>query len=279
MAVEKAAKRASTVIVAAVQMSSGSDVAGNLAEAERLLGSAAQSGVTLAVLPENFAFMGKTDAERLKIAEPSGDGQIQRWLTSTAKKFGMWLVGGTIPVTAGSGRCYSSCFVVDAAGKVVARYDKRHLFDVVVPGSTESYRESTNTVAGEEIVVCDSPLGVLGLGVCYDLRFPEHFRSMLEAGMQAVALPAAFTRPTGDAHWEVLIRARAVENLCPVIAAAQCGRHAGGRETWGHSMVVDAWGQVIVACADEPGIAVAGLDMQAVQKIRTQFPALRHRNP
>ena len=279
MAADAAGKSQSPVTVAALQMTSGDDVAGNLAAAERLLGRAREAGAAIAVLPENFAFMGTTDAERIEIAESPGNGRLQRWLQSTAQQFGLWLVGGTIPISAGHGRCYSSCFVVNVEGHTEARYDKRHLFDVAVPGSEESYRESANTLAGKETAVCASPLGVVGLSVCYDLRFPEHFRAMLDQGMQAISVPAAFTRPTGEAHWELLIRARAVENLCPVIAAAQCGRHPGGRETWGHSMVVDAWGKVLAECADEPDIAVAELDMQAMQKIRSKFPALRHRNP
>ncbi len=265
------------VTVAALQMTSGHDLDANLAQADSLLGQAANAGASLAVLPENFAFMGATDAERLQIAEAAATGPIQAWLQQAAKRHDLWLVGGTIPVIADAGRCYSSCFVFDAGGTQRARYDKRHLFDVAIPGSTERYRESDKTVPGDKSVVCPSPLGGLGLSVCYDLRFPEHYRSMLNEGMQAIAVPAAFTRQTGAAHWQLLVRARAVENLCPVIAAAQCGRHPGGRETWGHSMVVDAWGAVLARCGEEPGIAVAQLDMGAAASIRMAFPALQHR--
>lgn len=272
------AESSSPIAVAALQMTSGCEVKKNLEEAERLLEQAAGSGARLAVLPENFAFMGATDAERLEIAEAAGAGPIQGWLEETARKYQIWLVAGTIPLRADSGRCYSSCLVINDEGRLQARYDKRHLFDVAIPGSGERYRESERTVAGDKTVVCASPLGGLGLSVCYDLRFPEHYRDMLAAGMQAIAVPAAFTRPTGAAHWNLLVRARAVENLCPVIAAAQCGRHAGGRETWGHSMVVDAWGSVLAQCAEQPGIALAELDMHAAKRIRTAFPALKHRN-
>lgn len=279
MAAETATGDRSSVKVAALQMTSGNDVAQNLLAADALVREASATGAAMAVLPENFAFMGKTDAERIAIAETPGDGMLQTWLQGTAKQHGIWLVGGTIPLAADNGRCFSSCFVVDDVGEVRARYDKRHLFDVSVPGSDESYLESRNTVAGGQTVVCASPLGVLGLSICYDLRFPEHFRSMLDAGMQAIVVPAAFTRPTGDAHWAVLLRSRAIENLCPVIAAAQCGTHAGGRQTWGHSMIVDPWGKVLATCTDQPGLAVAELNMVNAQKTRGKFPVLEHRNP
>lgn len=265
------------VTVAAVQMTSGCDLKENLAQAEALLSEAAAAGARLAVLPENFAFMGKTDAERLAIAEEAGRGPVQSWLARCARAHALWLVAGTLPVRAGEGSCYSSCFVFDSDGNPRARYDKIHMFDVAIPGRADKYRESANTLPGQQTVVCDSPLGGLGLAVCYDLRFPEQFRSMLADGMQAIAIPAAFTRPTGAAHWRLLVRARAVENLCPVIAAAQCGHHESGRETWGHSMIVDAWGEVLAECEELPGIALARLNMQAASDIRTTFPALSHR--
>lgn len=268
---------ASPVTVAALQMNSCSDVEENLARAEQLIGKAAESAARLAVLPENFAFMGATDAERLAVAEAPGKGPIQDWLMATARRYEIWLVAGTIPLHADAGRCYSSCLVFDPDGTRRARYDKRHLFDVAIPDSKERYRESEATAAGDKQVVCASPVGGLGLSVCYDLRFPEHFRAMLAEGMEVIAVPAAFTRPTGAAHWELLLRARAVENLCPVVAAAQCGQHAGGRETWGHSMIVDAWGVVLARCGEQPGVAVAQLDSGATGRIRDSFPALQHR--
>lgn len=271
------AAAASTVRVAAVQMTSGDDVGSNIAQAEDLLRQAADAGAVLAALPENFAFMARSDGDRNAVAEEFGSGPVQSWLSQTARSFGLWLVAGTMPVKADAGRCYSSCLVFDPKGKHRARYDKRHLFDVAIPGSDERYCESSMTVAGDATVVCPTPLGGLGLSVCYDLRFPEHYRAMLEQGMEAIAVPSAFTRPTGAAHWETLVRARAIENLCPVIAAAQCGSHPGGRETWGHALVVDSWGTIVAACGEQPGIALADLDRQAVANIREAFPALGHR--
>ncbi len=193
-------KPASHVTVAAVQMCSTANVEENLATAGELLQQAAERGARLAVLPENFAFMGRHDAERLAIAEPENDGPVQSWLASIARDSGLWVVGGTVPLLADTNTFTSSCLVFDSAGTRQARYDKIHLFDVSIPGGTESYRESDNTLPGSKVVVCDSPVGRLGLAVCYDLRFPEQFRRLLVEGMQVLALPAAFTRPTGEAH-------------------------------------------------------------------------------
>lgn len=270
-------KSAGRVTVAAVQMTSGCDVARNLAAAETLVREATERGATLVVLPENFAFMGRDDAERTAVAEVAGAGPIQRWLGQTALACKVWIVAGTVPIRADDERVYSSCLVFDAQGNQCARYDKIHLFDVSIPGRAERYLESQKTLAGSATVVVDSPLGGLGLSVCYDLRFPEQFRRMLADGMRAIALPAAFTVATGAAHWNLLVRARAVENLCPVIAAAQGGHHESGRKTWGHSMIVDAWGTVLAECDDRPGVAVATLDVNDVDKLRTTFPAVSHR--
>ncbi len=265
------------LVVAAIQMTSGTEVSANLSAAAALIDKARAGGALLVVLPENFAFMGRSDAQRLAIAEQPGEGPIQSWLAQTARQASCWIAGGTIPIRAGQDRFHSSCLVFDPAGEQRARYDKVHLFDVRIPGREEQYRESEKTVAGHAPVVCESPLGGLGLAVCYDLRFPEQFRAMLGMGMQAIALPAAFTRPTGAAHWRLLVRVRAVENLCPIIAAAQGGRHASGRTTWGHSMIVDPWGEVLAECADAPDIALARLDMARAAAIRAAFPALEHR--
>ena len=265
------------VIVAAVQMTSGSDVARNLSTAADSIARATARGAALVVLPENFAFMGRDDAERAAVAEAPGDGPIQRWAAAAARDAGAWIVAGTVPVRARAGKFYSTCLVFDASGEQRARYDKIHLFDVSIPGRTEHYQESAKTLAGCETVVTDSPLGGLGLAVCYDLRFPEQFRRMLSDGMRALALPAAFTAATGAAHWNLLVRARAVENLCPVIAAAQGGRHESGRVTWGHSMIVDAWGTVLAECGNKPDIAVATLNGADLDRLRTAFPAVSHR--
>lgn len=263
--------------VAAVQMTSGGDVASNLSSAATLIGKATERQAALVVLPENFAFMGGNDDARLAIAEEAGDGPIQRWLAETALAEGVWIVAGTLPIRAAKDKVYSSCLVFDSMGIQRARYDKIHLFDVRIPGRAEYYMESEKTLAGHETVVSESPLGCLGLAVCYDLRFPEQFRRMLNDGMRAIALPAAFTVATGAAHWNLLVRARAVENLCPIIAAAQGGRHETGRVTWGHSMIVDAWGTVLAECGNTPGIAVAALDSAELDKLRGAFPAVGHR--
>ncbi len=265
------------VTVAAVQMTSGVDVGENLASARQLIRRATERGASLVVLPENFAFMGRSDAQRLQVAEKAGEGPIQGWLADTALAERIWIIAGTLPLRASDDRCYSSCLVFDPAGERRARYDKIHLFDVSIPGRPESYKESEKTLAGHETVTTDTPLGRLGLAVCYDLRFPELFRQLLSDGMRALALPAAFTVATGAAHWNLLVRARAVENLCPVIAAAQGGHHESGRVTWGHSMIVDAWGKILAECGDAPGIAVATLDGAELDALRSAFPAIHHR--
>ena len=264
--------------VAAIQMCSGPNVAANLRVATRLLEDAARRGTRLAVLPENFAFLGSTDAERLGAAETAGSGPIQSFLAEAARTHGMWIVGGTVPLASRSGeRVRAACLVYDDRGRAVARYDKMHLFDVSLPDRDEHYRESSATEPGSEMCATPTPFGKLGLAVCYDVRFPELFRRLLDAGMELLALPAAFTVPTGRAHWEVLIRARAIENLCPVIAAAQEGRHPHGRETYGDSMVVSAWGEVLERLAHGAGVVVADLDALRGGDVRARFPALQHR--
>ncbi len=264
--------------VAAVQMTSGEDVAANLARAGELLSRAAENGALLAVLPENFACMPAREADRTKIAEDDGDGPIQNFLESRARELGLWLVGGTIPIRCQEDpRPSAACLVFDDHGRRRARYDKIHLFDVSIPGSGESYRESDSIRPGDKTVVLNSPVGRLGLSVCYDLRFPELFRSMLDRGVEVVALPAAFTARTGQAHWETLLRARAIENLCWIIASAQDGQHPGGRRTWGHSMVVDPWGDVVDERDEGPGLAEAIIDPDRQRDVRRRFPALDHR--
>jgi nitrilase len=264
--------------VAAIQMCSGPDVTANLRGAARWLEEAARLGARLVVLPENFAFLGRTDPERLAAAEPLGDGRIQSFLAERARTLGMWIVGGTVPIETPAGdRVRAACLLYDEHGTLAARYDKMHLFDVSLPGRDEHYRESSATEAGAEMCVAATPFGRLGLAVCYDVRFPELFRRLLDAGMELLALPAAFTVPTGRAHWEVLIRARAIENLCPVIAAAQEGRHPHGRETYGDSMLVSAWGEVLERLPHGEGVIVADLDAMRGGEVRARFPALDHR--
>jgi nitrilase len=259
-------------------MTSVADVGANLAQARRYLETAAREGARLAVLPENFACMAADEAERIRIAEPDGTGPIQDFLARAARECGLWIVGGTIPLaSAESERPYAACCVWDEQGRRVGRYDKIHLFDVRVPDSTEAYRESKRTMAGSLPLVLATPFGRLGIAVCYDLRFPELFRSMLDREVDIIALPAAFTQRTGQAHWHTLIKARAIENLCYMVAAAQTGEHPGGRLTYGHSMIVGPWGEVLAEAPAGPGAVTATIDQDYLERLRSQFPALSHR--
>jgi nitrilase len=267
-----------TSIVAAIQMTSVDDVAVNLARAREKLAEAAHRGARLAVLPENFAFMAADEAARARIAEPDGSGPIQEFLADCARELGLWIVGGTIPLaSAERERPFAACCVWDDRGRRAGRYDKIHLFDVRVPDSAEAYRESSRTMPGSAPLTLATPFGPLGVAVCYDLRFPELFRGMLDAGVTVIALPAAFTQRTGQAHWHTLLRARAIENLCYVVAAAQAGEHPGGRRTYGHSLVVGPWGEILAEAPAGPGVVTATLDDAYLQSLRAQFPVLSHR--
>lgn len=271
-----------TTTVAAIQMNSVADVAANLAAAKRLLTEAAAGGAKLAVLPENFAFMGAHESAKLVHAEPLGDGPIQSFLADTAKALSMWIVGGTIPLAVpdDARKVYAASLVFNDQGQRVAHYDKIHLFDVDVlrDGKTESYRESNSIAFGSvSPTFTETPAGVLGLSVCYDLRFPELYRSLSSQGAQLLCVPSAFTEKTGEAHWEILLRARAVENLCAVIAPNQTGTHAGGRRTWGHSMIISPWGEILAQRAEGEGVVLATLDAEAQTKVRSSFPSLNHR--
>ncbi len=259
-------------------MNSGPDVAGNLSVAGALLSEAAAAGAVLAVLPENFAIMGAKEADRLAVAEAPGTGPIQDAIADLAQKLSLWVVAGTLPIRGASPRRIAPASVVfDANGKQVARYDKMHLFDVDIPEKREIYRESATFEPGKETILVETPAGVLGLSVCYDMRFPELYRNLSARGAQLLAVPAAFTVPTGLAHWEVLLRARAVENLCYVLAAAQWGMHANGRETYGDAMIVDYWGRILARRPTGAGVVVAEVDPGAQARVREGFPALRHR--
>jgi predicted amidohydrolase len=263
---------------AAIQMATGPNVSANLLETERLLREAAEAGARLVVLPENFAFMGKRDQDQLALRERDGDGRLQSFLSSTAARYGLWLVGGTIPIeTQDPAKIRGSCLVFDDHGQRVGRYDKIHLFDVSLPGTGERYQESATIEPGGDLVVIDTPFGRLGIAVCYDLRFPELFRSMLDSGMEVLAIPACFTALTGKAHWETLVRARAIENLAYVIAAAQGGYHISGRETHGQSMVVDPWGTVLAQVPRGNGSICCPLDLDFQASVRRNFPTLEHR--
>ena len=264
--------------IAAIQMTSGPEVTVNLEQARALLEESAARGAGLAVLPENFSFMGLKDADKRTVAETDGHGPAQDFLAATARRLRLWIVGGTVPLASGSGgRVAAASLVYDSDGVRVARYDKIHLFDVDLPGRTESYRESANVAPGGRAALLDSPFGRLGLSVCYDVRFPELYRHLSAQGAQVLTVPSAFTSPTGRAHWETLLRARAIENLCYVVAPAQSGFHASGRETYGDSMIVDYWGRVLQRVPRGRGCAVAEIDLAAQAGVRESFPALTHR--
>ena len=264
--------------VAAVQMATGPNVNANLIEVERLIRDGAESGAGLVVLPENFAFMGRREHDLIAHGEADGDGPLQAFLSKMATRYGVWLVGGTIPLTASvPDRVRAACLVYNAQGERVARYDKIHLFDVNLPGANEHYEESATIEPGVETVVIDSPFGRLGILVCYDLRFPEMARRMQDSDVEVLAMPAAFTAITGKAHWEILVRARAIENLAYVVAAAQGGYHLSGRETHGHSMIVDPWGTILAEIPRGTGCICCPIDRGLQDSIRRTFPTLRHR--
>jgi nitrilase len=263
---------------AAIQMATGPNVSANLLEAERLIAEAVENGAGLVVLPENFAFKGKLDRDLCALREPDGEGPLQNFLRQLASRYGVWLVGGTIPLEAhDNSKVRAACLVFDSHGNRVARYDKIHLFDVHLVEADERYNESATIEAGNDPVVVDSPFGKLGIAVCYDLRFPELFRSLLNQGMEVACIPSSFTAITGKAHWETLVRARAIENLCYVVAAAQGGFHIDGRETHGHSMIVDPWGTVLSQVPRGTGSVCCTLDLDYLRSTRRNFPTINHR--
>lgn len=270
--------------VAVAQMCSGPDRDANLEQAETLMATAAESGVRLLVLPENFAVFGRRDLHLL--AEPGdGSGVVERFLSSKARQHQLWLVAGTAPYlvsgdgrSAAAGKVFPSCGVWSPAGDCVTRHDKCHLFDVDVADGVGQYRESDNFAPGLRPVIAETPWGTLGLSICYDLRFPEYYRALTQMGATMLTVPSAFTYRTGEAHWEVLLRARAIENQCFVLAANQVGKHDAKRQTWGHSCVIDPWGRVL-ACRQEdgPGLAIADLDFAELHDLRQKMPVLSHR--
>ena len=264
--------------LAAVQMISGPDVAPNLATAGRLIAEAAAAGAQLVALPEYFPLIGATDADRLAAREIDGAGPIQDFLARTAREHGLWLIGGSIPLLANDpAKLRNACLVFDPQGQRVARYDKIHLFGF--SKGEEYYDEAATIERGDRVVVFDSPLGRIGIAICYDLRFPELFRAMaqLPNPVDLLVLPAAFTETTGRAHWELLLRARAVENQCYVLAAAQGGQHPNGRLTHGNSMVIDPWGEVLARMDKGEGVVIAELNRQRLVDTRSSLPALKHR--
>jgi predicted amidohydrolase len=265
--------------IAALQMVSAAEVAPNLETAHRLVGEAAAGGARLVVLPEFFCLLGRRDTDKVDAREPAGDGPIQRFLAETAREFGVWLVGGTVPLASREPRrIRNACLVHRPDGSLAARYDKVHLFGL--RRGDQTFDESATIAPGRTPVVCDvtGADGVpwrVGLSVCYDLRFPEYYRALGTCDLMVV--PSAFTHVTGEAHWEVLLRARAIENQCYVLAPAQGGLHENGRRTWGRTMLVDPWGEVL-ACRDEGEGVVAGeLSAERIAEVRSQLPALAHR--
>jgi len=270
--------------IAAVQMVSTPRVATNLETARRLVARAAGEGAQLVVLPEYFCFMGAGDRDKLAIAEAPGTGPIQRMLAETAREHRVWLIGGTLPLTLDDGgakdgvavdRVMNADLVFSPRGELAARYDKMHLF--AYDNGSERYDEGRTLRAGSTPVAFDADGVRVGLSVCYDLRFPELYRALMRPPCDVLSVPSAFTYTTGTAHWEVLLRARAIENQCYVVAAAQGGTHEHGRRTFGHSLVIDPWGEV-VACLDEgEGVVVAELQRERIDSVRRQLPALEHR--
>jgi predicted amidohydrolase len=265
-------------IVAAIQMTSSHVVAENLLVAGKLLREAKGLGAEVACLPENFSFIGLRDADKLQVAEADGDGPVQAFLRDTARQLKLWILGGTIVIKGDSpSRVANASLLIDADGERVARYDKIHLFDVTIPGRNEQYLESKHVMPGREVVIAQTPVGRLGLSVCYDMRFPELYRDLVTQGAEWLAMPAAFTVPTGRAHWETLLRARAIENLCYVVAPAQSGTHTSGRETYGDTLVVDYWGQVLSRLPKGTGVITADIDLAKQAETRARFPALENR--
>jgi len=293
--------------VAAIQMASGPNVGANLNEAKRLISDAVKQGAKLVVLPENFAYMGMSELDILEVAEASIVHQlssdkdienafnteeksttpIQQFLSLLAKEKNVWILGGTIPLKANKttallnnskqyDKILSACLLFNDQGHVVARYDKIHLFDVDLGKQGGSYNESAFTQAGDKVVVADTPFGKLGIAICYDLRFPELFRDMVSEGVQILGLVSSFTSTTGKAHWEILNRARAIENLCFVVSSAQGGYHVNGRETHGDSMIIDPWGGILDHLPHGSGFAIAEIKTENLEKIRKNFPVLQH---
>ncbi len=262
------------VRIAAVQMVSGPDIAQNLLDAGRLVAEAAARGARLVALPEYFPLISGNETDKVRAREKESGGPLQDFLRETARRHGVWLVGGSIPLEASSpDKVRNSCLVFDDAGRCVARYDKIHLFGF--RRGTEQYNESQTIEPGAGVVAFDSPFGRIGISICYDLRFPELYRAM--GPVDLLVVPAAFTHTTGQAHWELLLRARAVENLCYVLAAAQGGTHPGGRRTWGDSMAVDPWGEVLERLPAGPGVVAADMDSARIAELRASLPALQHR--
>lgn len=260
--------------IAAVQMVSTPQVEQNFESARRRIGEAAQQGAKLVLLPEYWPVMGMKESDKVQHAERLDDGPIQRFMSDIAREHGIWLIGGTLPMVAPEqDKVLNTTMVYNDRGEHVIRYDKIHLFSFTK--GEESYDEARTIVHGTKVASFDAPFGRVGLSVCYDLRFPELYRAMGDCAL--IVMPAAFTYTTGRAHWEVLLRARAIENQCYVLAAAQGGQHPNGRRTWGHTMLVDPWGEVKGVLPEGEGVVAGDLDLQHIARVRASLPALRHR--
>lgn len=260
--------------VAALQMVSTPDRERNLDAAGQLIAEAAAGGAKLVLLPEYFCFMGFKDTDKLTVREPHGDGPIQRFLADAARRHGVWVIGGTLPLVAPeASRVLNTTLVFSPEGEETARYDKIHLFNF--EKGSESFDEARTIRPGDTVRTFDAPFGRVGLSVCYDLRFPELYRQMGDCAL--IVVPSAFTYTTGRAHWEMLLRARAVENQCYVLAAAQGGTHENGRRTWGHSMLVDPWGEIVAVRDEGAGVVTGDIDLARVAEVRQSLPAWRHR--
>ena len=266
------------VRISVIQMVSTADYDVNINSAKRLIIKAALAGNDIVVLPEYFCFMGMQEQDKFVYVEQHKNGNLQTILSALAKEYGVWIIAGTHPIASDEpDRPYGRCYVYDDQGSVVTWYDKIHLFDVAVADSKGDYCESAMTKPGNKVICFNSPWGMIGIAVCYDLRFPEMFRQQVEAGCEIMILPAAFTHKTGEKHWQVLIQARAIENLCYFVASAQGGVHQNGRETWGNSCIVSPWGEIIAELAEGEGFVQAKLDRDALSELRASFPVLKHR--
>ncbi len=260
--------------IAAIQMTSTPNVADNIATAKRLMNSAAHAGARLILLPEYWPLMGMHETDKLSVAEPAGQGQLQYFLADMAKMLDVWVIGGTIPLQSPEEtKVLNTTLVFNPQGKLEARYDKMHLFGF--RKGDESYEEARTISAGDQVVSVDTEVGRVGLSICYDLRFPELYRAMGDCSL--IVVPAAFTYTTGQAHWEILLRSRAIENQCYVLASAQSGKHENGRRTWGHSMLIDPWGKVVSELAEGEGFVIGELDTALIHSVRESLPALQHK--
>lgn len=265
--------------IAAIQMVSSAKVSENLEMAGKLICDAVEKRSEFVTLPENFPFMGGNERDKLKIVEQPGTGVIQDFLAGQARRHHIWLLGGTIPLVATDpNRLRAASLLYTPAGQCAARYDKIHLFDVLVNAAKdEYYKESATIEAGDDLTVADTAIGKIGVSICYDLRFPELYRDMLSHEVQIIAIPSAFTATTGEVHWEALLKARAVENLSYVVASNQGGVHVDNRATWGHSMIIDPWGNILDCVISGAGMAIADIDLQQQEVLRKNFPVLEHR--